>query len=141
MPRTCAKTRRYKSLYRYIRTPKGNIPMHVYLFERYHAYEVPKGMIIHHANGNGHDNRPGNLVMMTVTEHLRFHRGWIFKDGILYKPCGTCKQYKKAFTDFYWVRMPGREKLTPQGQCKLCHVIQVREWHRKKRRQEHAEAS
>lgn len=47
-------------------------PEHIVVWENVHG-PLPKGMVIHHINGNGRDNRIENLVAMTVSEHLAHH--------------------------------------------------------------------
>lgn len=34
---------------------------------------VPKGFVIHHYNGNGQDNTPDNLLLISKTDHNKFH--------------------------------------------------------------------
>lgn len=36
--------------------------------------EIPKGMIVHHKNGNPNDDRPNNLEMIDANEHAKIHR-------------------------------------------------------------------
>ena len=44
-----------------------------YIWEKYNG-TIPKGMFIHHINGNGFDNRIENLQMVTRKEHGKIHR-------------------------------------------------------------------
>lgn len=41
---------------------------------------IPKGCVIHHVNGDSHDNRIGNLVMMTHKAHMQLH-GKLRREG------------------------------------------------------------
>ena len=43
---------------------------HRYVWTQAHG-DIPKGMFIHHINGDGHDNRLSNLRMVTNTENLQ----------------------------------------------------------------------
>jgi hypothetical protein len=42
--------------------------------------QTPKGMQAHHRNGNGLDNRKGNLRNVTRKQNLQGRRGWTKKD-------------------------------------------------------------
>ena len=41
-----------------------------------HNGPIPKGMLIHHINGNKKDNRIENLQMMSFHEHMQLHKKW-----------------------------------------------------------------
>jgi len=133
MPQTCVKMRKYRSKYRYVhRSSVGQIPLHVYIWLQHNMPAIPKGMVIHHINGNTFDNRISNLAMLTVTEHIRHHNGWKSIDGKTCKRCPECGQYKNAFTEFYWVQRRDRKCKTPGLYCKPCHTIVMRRWRERK---------
>jgi hypothetical protein len=37
-------------------------------------HDIPKGMVIHHINGDKKDNREENLQLMNLSEHIKLHR-------------------------------------------------------------------
>lgn len=53
---------------------------HRAVWEKAHG-PIPKGYEIHHLNGNGHDNRLENLVMLSHADHIRLHTS-LRKGGI-----------------------------------------------------------
>ena len=60
--------------YVYIVNSKGfRVLEHRDVWER-HNGPIPRGMIIHHKNGNKKDNRIENLQMMNFNEHMDFHK-------------------------------------------------------------------
>ena len=60
--------------YESVSNGKGRAALtHELVWEALHG-ELPEGRVIHHDNHNHFDNRPDNLVMMSVDEHSRHHR-------------------------------------------------------------------
>lgn len=59
--------------YKVIRKKDGSkIDEHRFIWIQFNG-EIPDGMIIHHKNGNGRDNRIENLEIMSLAEHSRMH--------------------------------------------------------------------
>jgi HNH endonuclease/NUMOD3 motif len=56
-----------------IKTPKGWMPLQRFKIEEATGKPVPKGMIVHHKNGNHYDNRIENLQVVTPAEHNKIH--------------------------------------------------------------------
>lgn len=52
---------------------KGYVAEHRYVYETYHEMVIPKGMEVHHINGNHTDNSIDNLKLLSKSEHARFH--------------------------------------------------------------------
>jgi hypothetical protein len=49
---------------------------HVVVCEKMGLTEIPKGWCVHHCDENKQNNRFDNLVLMTLTDHVRFHK-WL----------------------------------------------------------------
>ena len=46
---------------------------HRTIWEETHGREIPPGYEVHHIDGNGHNNDPSNLVLLTISEHKLLH--------------------------------------------------------------------
>lgn len=60
----------------YIRLWAGsgkNVLEHRLVAERRLGRKLRRGEVVHHVNGNKKDNRPGNLRVMTISEHAKEH--------------------------------------------------------------------
>lgn len=63
---------RYGNTYYAARLVRGkNSTYHVYMHRQ--IMHCPRGMVVHHLNGNGLDNRRSNLLVCTKNEHNFFH--------------------------------------------------------------------
>lgn len=49
-----------------------HIILHQYIYEKVHG-KLPKGMVVHHKDFNPLNNDVGNLVAVTIAEHMRIH--------------------------------------------------------------------
>lgn len=76
-------TRKYSKGYLLIRAPKWYvnkkehefIPAHdAIVCRRLGLSCMPKGYIVHHKNQNKLDNRYSNLMLMTISDHMHYHR-------------------------------------------------------------------
>ncbi len=80
-PRVCdhsvakERSKTPKSRYKRIRLGKGvTRDQHRIVMESILGRRLEKDEIVHHVNGNGRDNRPENLEVLTRAEHSRLHR-------------------------------------------------------------------
>ena len=58
--------------YKHVVIDGKRIPEHRAVWERVNG-PIPDGYVIHHINGDGHDNRPENLMMLTKSQHQQLH--------------------------------------------------------------------
>ena len=100
---------------------------HVLVWERYHG-PVPPRMELHHVNGDKLDNRIENLRLVTRLEHKRTHSGCVLREGVWWKRCRRCGDWKPV-TDYY--QYPGRNGV--MGLCKVCCSRLAVEYKRKRR--------
>lgn len=94
---------------------------HNVVWERHHG-PVPTGFDVHHANGDGQDNRIENLSLVSRTEHKRIHGGCELREGTWYKPCRVCGGMFPIDAEHFY--------LSPQGwplygRCRRCHIAIV----------------
>ncbi len=79
---------------------------------------IPAGYDIHHINGNRLDNRLENLQLVSKLEHKRIHSGCEKRDGVWWKPCSQCKEFKPVTKEHWYFK--GAWPL--YGRCRPCHI-------------------
>lgn len=56
-----------------VRQPQGGLAyLHRMVYEKAHG-KIPYGVVIHHLDGNKHNNALSNLQAMSLTEHTALH--------------------------------------------------------------------
>ena len=110
--------------------------LHKYVWEQTYG-KIPKGMLIHHKNGDRYDNRLENLVMMTCKEHAHIHVVKSITHGTVcgYKHKGCrCDECTKAILkkNAIW---KNKNKDKVQGYNRLCYLKNKEKY--KKRRSEY----
>jgi hypothetical protein len=91
--------------------------------------EIPKGLELHHIDGDKRNNAISNLMLVTRTEHSRIHAGWEYIDGIWYRPCNMCERYLPLdrFNNRLYDKANSNETYVG-GVCKDCrHTIMTSE--------------
>lgn len=46
---------------------------HRVVWEKFHGQKIPPGYAVHHIDGDGHNNDPSNLVLLSNGEHVALH--------------------------------------------------------------------
>jgi hypothetical protein len=94
--------------------------LHEYVWEKYHGMEKPKGMYIHHKDGDKTNFDISNLELVSESTHQKIHAGWIRDDNGVFiaKPCNCCKKIL-SLNNFYERKGYG----TPSAKCKKCHNL------------------
>lgn len=103
---------------------------HCVVWEK-HFGEIPKGMQVHHRDGNKQNNDISNLVLVDSLTHKRLHSGCKIIDGIWWKPCKECGELK-PITDFY---KSSENSKWVGSYCKSCFVKRAVVVKRKKRQE------
>jgi len=117
----------WKTLQGYMAVQMGGkgVTEHRLVWERAHG-PIPKGMEIHHKDGNRSNNALTNLQLVTPQEHARIHAGWRQVDGVWIKPCLRCGKVK-ILADF------NRRSDSVQSRCRDCmKEISHLYWHHNK---------
>lgn len=110
-----------KKGYPKIRINNKDIMLHIYIWEKING-EKPKGYYIHHKDFNKSNYNINNLELLSQSDHLKIHGGWIRENNIwTKKPCKTCKKLL-PLNNFYQ-----RKGLTPLTNCIECLKIFFKE--------------
>jgi len=111
-------------------------PKHVVIWESARG-KVPPGYEIHHINGDGHDNRLENLVMLTKCEHRKLH-AQLRRDGIdpvnptdpnVVQSREYCKLYNKRHSAYL------SEKSREYRQTHKSEIVEARRLHHERNRE------
>jgi len=109
-----------------------NVFAHVWIWEQAHG-PIPKGYCLHHKNGDKQDNRLENLELVDFATHKRIHGGCELRNGIWWKPCKTCKEFKPINKEYWYL---SKEGWPQRGRCRKCHIKRVvKDKQRRKTRQ------
>jgi len=94
---------------------------HVVVWEQHHG-PVPDGHQIHHIDHNKLNNDISNLEAVDSVTHKRIHSGCQLRDGIWWKPCGVCGEFKPVVAEHWYLSAEG---WPCYGRCRPCHIARV----------------
>lgn len=103
---------------------------HDVVWERVHG-PIPDGHRVHHRDGDKQNNVIENLELVSHLTHKRLHSGCELRNGVWWKPCGVCGEFKPV-TEEHWYFT--KEGWVGHGRCKPCHIRKVTEAAKAKRR-------
>ena len=86
---------------------------HRLVWETYYG-KIPKGLQIHHIDGNKQNNAIENLQLVDAKLHKKIHSGCELRDGVWFKPCHDCGEFKNEKTEYYYL------KKQVYSVCKIC---------------------
>ena len=102
---------------------EGGLKMaHVVAWEAAYG-PVPDGYRVHHRDGNKQNNVLSNLKLVDALTHKRLHSGCELRDGVWWKPCSVCGEFKPATREHWYFT---REGWVAYGRCKPCHIAKLR---------------
>jgi hypothetical protein len=110
---------------RLIRTPVGYkgttlisgryVYEHRYVAEQQMGRLLRKGEVVHHINGDIHDNRPDNLIVRSFSRHLRDHRPAAL---VVTLTCPTCGRVFERFDRYCrYSKQRGQRKFFCSHKC------------------------
>lgn len=89
---------------------------HVEVWERAHG-PVPAGHVVHHVDEDKQHNELSNLRLLTHLEHKRLHAGDELRDGVWWKRCRTCGEFKPIDRDHWYYTGEW-----PHPPCRTCRI-------------------
>lgn len=98
-------------------------------WERYYG-PVPPGYDIHHLDHDKFNNDISNLQIVDKTTHKRLHGGCYLEDGLWWKPCKLCGQFKPLTVE-HWYMKDGSPLYGQR--CSKCHNADIAKRQREKR--------
>lgn len=101
---------------------------HCVVWEKHYG-KIPKGMQVHHKDGNKLNNNIDNLILVDAMTHKRLHSGCKIIDGVWWKPCRKCGQLK-PINEFY---KSSKNSKWVGSYCKTCFIQMAVNVKRKKR--------
>ena len=122
MPKKTVHKLTKKGYLRY-RTDGKRLRMEHQLVWEEHFGKIPAGMQIHHKDFDKTNNDVSNLQLVTPLEHKRLHEGCYIQDGVWYKPCVKCGEYKPIDeSNWYFNKKTG---WITTAYCRPCYVKKV----------------
>ncbi len=84
---------------------------------------IPAGLQVHHKNLDKQDNRLDNLELVDALTHKRLHSGCELRDGVWWKRCTVCGEFKPIDAANWYFTRQGYPAF---GRCRPCHIARVK---------------
>lgn len=108
-------------------TARGTLREHRWIMEKHLGRFLKKGEVVHHINENPHDNRIENLQLMSLEDHISYHRSKDKEERdnrVCYNDPSHKTEWDEKRQCYLWYFSNG-DKSKPI--CRFCHSKEYRE--------------
>ena len=111
--------------YRRISVNNKLVREHILVWRHFKG-DIPKGMEIHHRDGDKLNNEIDNLELIDSLSHRHLHAGYETRNGLLHKRCFECREVKP-------ISQYTPRKIGVEPKCKVCRANAARLLYQAKR--------
>lgn len=96
--------------------------LHRLIYEDYYNTKIPKGMQIHHIDGDTTNNNPLNLKLVSISEHNKIHKKGN-TNTLGFKHSNKTKERLREKTKEWWAKPENRQKICQKKRNKHASII------------------